>query len=137
MEKAIKILDGMGVNDIVPLFISIDPKRDTPHVMKLFKEGHDPRLVMLTGDEKEIEKVAKDFRVYYSAPDIANAADGYQVDHSIFFYLMDREGKFLEFYGKNLTAEEIASGISKLIKTDRISNKQNNVKNKENGKVTI
>jgi protein SCO1/2 len=104
---------------IVPVFISIDPRRDTPARMKAYKKDYMPQMLWLTGTDEEVSKVAKAYRVYYSAPDVDEGADDdYLVDHSIFFYLLDREGHFVEFFGKSKSAEEVAQRMAQLVVTD-------------------
>lgn len=69
---------------------------------------------------EEITQAAKAFRVYFSIPELeaGDLEDGYLVDHSIFFYLMDRQGDFLEFFGRNETAEEVSAKMFRRIKQD-------------------
>lgn len=115
MEEALDLYDKMHPNHpITPIFISIDPKRDTPARLQAYKGDYDRRMHWLTGSDADVSAVAKKFRVYYSAPDIDDDED-YLVDHSIFFYLMDREGEFMEFFGKSRSAEEVAGRMSQLI----------------------
>jgi protein SCO1/2 len=73
-------------------------------------------MLWLTGDDASIAKIAKAYRVYYSASEtLPGQADDYLVDHSIFFYLLDREGKFMEVFGKSLSAEQVADKITRLV----------------------
>ncbi|KAI8902756.1 SCO1/SenC-domain-containing protein [Globomyces pollinis-pini] len=114
LEKMAEILDslakkGYGEDKIVPLFISCDPKRDSiASISEYVKEFH-PRLIGLTGTHQQIKTMAKKFRMYYSAPPRAVDDDeqDYLVDHSIFFYLMDRDGQFLATYGRNDDAKQM------------------------------
>jgi protein SCO1/2 len=103
---------------IQPVFITIDPRRDT--VARLTEYSKDPtfhsRTMWLTGSEEDIAKVAKKFRVYYSAPDDADTSSDYLVDHSIFFYLMDPAYELLDFYGKQFTQDEVALKMSNAIR---------------------
>lgn len=101
---------------IVPVFVSIDPRRDTSARLHAYKKDYDPRMLWLTGSDAEVSAVAKAYRVYYSAPDVAEGSDeDYLVDHSIFFYLLDREGQFMEFFGKSKSAEEVAGKMAQLV----------------------
>jgi protein SCO1/2 len=106
--------------EVVPIFISIDPKRDTPERLQEYRKAHPiPGMRWLTGSADQIESAAKAFRVYFSAPDTAAGADDdYLVDHSIFFYLMDRQGEFLQYFGKDLTAGELAHKLMMNIADD-------------------
>ena len=73
-------------------------------------------MIGLTGDQDEIRKVAKSFRVYVSSPPSVEEGEDYLVDHSIFFYLMDPDGKFVDCYAKDTTAEEVVSSYEKYYK---------------------
>jgi protein SCO1/2 len=116
MSKALTITDDKITDQIRPVFISLDPKRDTPERLAEYSKKYDPRIVWLTGSAEQIAPVAKAFRVYFSIPEVEEGEDDdYLVDHSIFFYLMDRDNKFVHFYGKNATPEEISTSLAELI----------------------
>lgn len=76
---------------IVPIFITVDPARDTPAALKRFVTAFHPRLVGLTGTPEQIAKVAKEYGIYYGRG--AGTADGYLMDHSRQIYLFDPDGK--------------------------------------------
>lgn len=121
MEKALKTLKiYKNMPEVVPLFISIDPDRDTHERLKEYSKEWSPKMQWLTGDLKQIDKVAKSYRVYYSIPteDELMGDTDYLVDHSIFFYLLNPEGEFLDFFGKNLSAEEVSLKMSASIRRD-------------------
>ena len=101
---------------ITPIFISIDPHRDTPQRLQHYRQQYSPSFLFLTGTPDEIKAVAKSYRVYYSAPE--GEGDDYLVDHSIFFYLLDRQGEVMDYFGKNLTADEIARKLCTIIPQD-------------------
>jgi len=103
----------VGLPKVTPIFITIDPKRDTPERLNAYKKDYHPRLVCLTGSNEEIGKVCKSFRVYFSAPE--GDDDDYLVDHSIFFYLIGPGEEFLEYFGKNMTANEVAMKMADVI----------------------
>lgn len=124
MEKALKGLSiYKGMPEVVPLFISIDPDRDTKERLKEYSKEWSPKMQWLTGDLESIDKVAKSYRVYYSIPtsDELMGDTDYLVDHSIFFYLLNPEGKFLDFFGKNLSADEVSLKMSNSIRKDMIA----------------
>ncbi len=81
--------------NVVPVFISVDPKRDTPAAVKSFVSNFHPRLVGLTGTEAEIARVAKAYGIYFELAE-PNSAGGYLVNHSNFPVLYDPDGKPLE-----------------------------------------
>jgi protein SCO1 len=75
------------------LFISIDPERDTPIHLREFLSSFDPRIRGLTGTNKQIAAVAKEFRVYYKR--VGESDGSYSMDHSGAIYLMDKAGNFV------------------------------------------
>jgi len=84
---------GTQADRLQPIFITVDPERDTPSVLAAFAGGFDPRIVALTGTPPEIAAVERSFRVY--AAKLPNAKDpgGYLMNHTSLFYLMDPEGR--------------------------------------------
>ena len=89
--KAIERDDPALGKRIVPVFITVDPARDTPAALKRFVTAFHPRLVGLTGTPEQIAKVAKEYGIYFARG--AGTADGYLMDHSRQIYLFDPDGK--------------------------------------------
>lgn len=81
--------------DLLPVFITCDPARDTPAVLKSYLREFHPGLIGLTGTWEQIKAVCKLYRVYFSTPQGVKPGMDYLVDHSIYFYLM---GKYLCFW---------------------------------------
>jgi cytochrome oxidase Cu insertion factor (SCO1/SenC/PrrC family) len=111
---------GARASRIVPIFISVDPKRDTPDKLKSYLSSFDakqpstrPSFVGLTGTEEEIAKAAKAYRVYYRAHIDGRAQDGadYSIDHTGDVYLMDPEGKFVAYYSQGILPDEMAADL--------------------------
>ncbi|KAK9313939.1 SCO1/SenC-domain-containing protein [Lipomyces starkeyi] len=116
MAIIIKNLGKQGI-DIQPIFISCDPIRDTPPVLKKYLEDFDIEgIVGLTGSYSDVEACCKAYRVYFSTPPDVTAEDDYIVDHSIFFYLMDPEGDFVNVFGRRYDAQGASEEIAKKIK---------------------
>lgn len=90
---------------VTPVFISCDPFRDTPEVLKEYLAEFHPDIIGLTGSYDDIKAVCKSFRVYFSLPPNLKPTQDYLVDHSIFFYFMDPEGKYLDVFGRQYDAE--------------------------------
>ncbi|KAG8340575.1 putative electon transport protein SCO1/SCO2 [Trypanosoma vivax] len=102
MSRVIQHLDKkVGQSYWQPIFISLDPRRDTPARVKEYLADFSPRILGLVGTEEEVEAVARQYRVYFALPDeeVANEED-YLVDHSIIMYLMNPEGRFSDYTTK-------------------------------------
>lgn len=106
---------GQAGNDIVPVFITVDPARDTPEVMRDYAKSFHPRLVALTGSEADIEKAARAYRVYYAKAKGTENEKDYLMDHSAFLYLMDKDGKFVKHFTAGTNPEELANGLREAI----------------------
>ncbi|KAL8138320.1 hypothetical protein V2J09_004321 [Rumex salicifolius] len=108
-----KIKENSG-KDIIPVFISVDPERDTvEQVHEYVKEFH-PKLIGLTGTPEEVRKVARSYRVYYMKTE--EEGSDYLVDHSIVMYLMSPSMEFVKFFGKNNDVESLANGVINEVK---------------------
>ncbi|CAG8493598.1 1810_t:CDS:2 [Acaulospora colombiana] len=121
LDKMSKVTENINAdskfgNLITPIFISCDPHRDTHEVVREYLKDFHKDMVGLTGTYEQVAKVAKAYRVYFSRPPEVKPGDEYLVDHSIFFYLMDPNGEFIDCYGKNTTAEEVTESVRKYIK---------------------
>jgi protein SCO1/2 len=110
-------LDRLGpkANALQAIFITVDPKRDTPPVMKQYVTAFSPRLIGLTGTPEQIAQVAKEYRVYYAEHRTGPGADDYSMDHSSILYLMGPDGKFIAPVRADASGEELASDLSKLM----------------------
>ena len=112
---------------VAPIFISVDPQRDTPDRLKSYLSAFDakppaarPNFVGLTGSEEEIAKAAEAYRVYYRAHLDAlhgNGAD-YSIDHTGNVYLMSPEGKFIAYYSQGILPDEMAADLMKTLSPD-------------------
>ncbi|PVV00300.1 hypothetical protein BB560_005321 [Smittium megazygosporum] len=101
---------------IVPLFITCDPARDSPEVIKSYLSEFHSKFIGLTGSVDQVRVACKAYRVYFSKPPQVKDGQNYLVDHSIFSYFMDKDGSFLEVYGKERDAQEMASSILSIVK---------------------
>jgi len=118
MEKMNKIVNTIDkktkLPNLQPIFITLDPERDSPKVIKEYlKDFKTPRIVGFTAKtEDEIRDVAKKFRVYFGKgqPDEDN---DYIIDHTIILYLVNSEGKFVNYYGRGLDANSVIQSIEK------------------------
>ena len=98
---------------VVPIFITVDPARDTAPVMKSYVANFHPRLVGLTGSAEEIERVTRDFGAFY-AP-VPQGGDNYLIDHSGFILLMGPEGKYVTHFESDIRADELAEELERRV----------------------
>jgi protein SCO1 len=94
------------------VFISVDPARDTPAVMKRYTEAFDPRIMGLTGSPEQVAKVAKEFRVYYATHRTGPGPTDYTVDHSSILYLMGPDGRFVAPIRADEKGEAMAADVA-------------------------
>ncbi len=105
-------VDKLGADsaNVQPLFVTVDPERDTPaHLAEYVKLFH-PRLIGLTGSAEAIRKAADAYKVYYARVDL-NKDAGYTVDHTAFIYLMGRDGNYLGFFPPGTSADRMVEII--------------------------
>jgi protein SCO1/2 len=99
---------------ITPVFITIDPKRDTVENVKNYVASFHPRFVGLTGSEEQIKQAASAYRVYYAKADGGDAkSDTYLMDHSTFIYLMGPKGEYVTHFGYGLSADDLIARLAK------------------------
>ncbi|CAD6446123.1 32842bd1-5ffd-43e4-bdae-be39f8ed4b5e [Sclerotinia trifoliorum] len=100
---------------LLPIFITCDPARDTPAVLATYLAEFHPSIIGLTGTWEQIKDICKKYRVYFSTPEGVQKGEDYLVDHSIYFYLMDPEGDFVEAIGRQHSPEQAAGIIGEHI----------------------
>lgn len=107
---------GPLANDVQPIFITIDPARDTPKVVTAYAKAFDDRFVGLTGTPAEIADAARNFRVFYAKVPAKDAPDGYLMDHSSEIYLMrPRDFAFVTVFDGATSADQLAAGLRQFI----------------------
>ena len=95
------------------VFITVDPERDTPEVLKDYVTSFDAPILALSGSPEEIARAAKAYRVYYAKH--PEPGGDYSMDHSSVIYVMDPEGRFTASFTHQSTPEEIAERLKKLL----------------------
>ncbi|KAL0316411.1 UNVERIFIED_CONTAM: protein SCO11, mitochondrial [Sesamum radiatum] len=108
-----KIKEKSGL-EVVPVFISVDPERDTVEQVREYVKEFHPKLIGLTGSPDEVKNAARAYRVYYMKTE--EEGSDYLVDHSIVMYLMDPNMQFVKFFGKNVDTTSLADGVIQEIK---------------------
>src|SRR5262245_57236219 len=100
---------------ITPLFISVDPERDTPAQLASYVKSFHPRLVGLTGTPAEIAAVAKAYRVYVKKVTDPKSTAGYTIDHSSIIYVMGPDGAYRTHFTHTTNADVMAERLAKLL----------------------
>jgi protein SCO1/2 len=93
-------------------FITIDPERDTPAVLKDYLSSFNPHMLALTGDPAAIAAVAKAYRVYYKKVPLEN---DYTMDHTAIVYLMDKDGRFVSPFSLKRTTDAAAADLRRYL----------------------
>lgn len=113
MAKALKQIDHFE-DKITPLFITVDPERDTPKRMAEYLGKYNSGFVGLTGTESQMEQVAKAYRAYsFKSQD--PHSEHYTFDHSSMIYLMDKEGHYVTHFSDQTTIDEMSAIIQQHI----------------------
>jgi protein SCO1/2 len=117
LQVIAQALDQLGdkAKNVVPVFITLDPERDTPEAMANYVKSFGPNFVGLTGSPGAIAAAAKAYRVSYSKVENKDSAGDYSVDHSALVYLMDPEGRYVTHFSYGLSAEQMAEKLGKLL----------------------
>lgn len=105
----VETLEKQG-RDVRPVFVSVDPGRDTPEVLRDFTDAFHPDMIGLTGSQEQIDAAAKAYRAYHNIPD--SDEEYYLVDHSTFTYLVLPEHGFVDFFRRDQDPDEIAETVS-------------------------
>lgn len=110
-------MDKLGdrAKQVQPIFITIDPKRDTPAVVRQYVAAFTPALVGLTGTPEQVAAVAREYRVYYAEHRTGPGPDEYSMDHSSILYLVGPDGRFIAPIRADASGEEMAAAIGKFV----------------------
>jgi cytochrome oxidase Cu insertion factor (SCO1/SenC/PrrC family) len=110
MSEAYKALPEAWQSRIQPIFISVDPERDTPEILKNYVGLFMPELIGLTGTQSQIDDAKKAYKVYATK---VPEGDGYTIDHSSFIYFIDLNGKAVGMFKMSDSADKITDYILK------------------------
>lgn len=117
LQVTAQALDQLGdkAKKVVPIFITLDPERDTPEAMANYVKSFGPNFVGLTGSPEAIAAAAKAYRVSYAKVENKGSPGDYSVDHSALVYLMDPEGRYVTHFSYGLSADQMAEKLGKLL----------------------
>ncbi len=107
--EAVDVLEERGL-EVTPVFISIDPKRDTPEVMAQFAEAMHPRMIALTGSEDQVKAASQAYKTYFKVQDPTE--EYYLIDHTTFTYLVLPDIGFVDFFRREETPDQMADRVA-------------------------
>jgi protein SCO1/2 len=114
MAQAVDILAEQGI-EVTPVFITVDPERDTPEALAAYAEAVHPNMIALTGTPEEIRAAADAYKVYYQKVEMEDSAAGYLMNHTSYFYLMTPEAGLVALFRRDVTPESLASDIARVL----------------------
>jgi len=117
LRRLSSVLEELGplASRIQPLYVTVDPERDTPAVMKAFLESNYPLFLGLTGSRPEIDTMKAGYRVFAEAVEDAQEQDGYRVPHTAFSYLVSPQGEYVTHFSDAVEAADIVSRLKVLV----------------------
>jgi protein SCO1 len=115
MAAALEALSPQERKEIVPVFITLDPERDTPEVMATYVKNFGQDFVGLTGSAESISAVAKDYRIAYSKFQQDKTSGDYTIDHSSLVYLMDKNGDYITHFAYGIPAAKITEMLRRYL----------------------
>lgn len=107
--EAVDLLEAEGIQ-IKPVFISFDPQRDTPDVLRDFTDAMHPRMLGLTGSEQQVKAASQAYKTYFKRQE--DGGEYYLIDHSTFSYFMMPEHGFVEFFNRDASAQDVAKSMA-------------------------
>ncbi len=107
--EAVDILEGEG-KIVTPVFISFDPERDTPEVLREFTDAMHPRMIGLTGTPDQVKAASAAYKTYYQKQ-VDGDPQYYLMDHSTFSYLMMPKVGFVDFFDRDISAADMAAKL--------------------------
>lgn len=109
VADAIDLLPAEAATKVAPVFITIDPDRDTPELVKEYAANFHERMVGLTGTPEQIAAAGKAYRVYFAKRETESGS--YTMDHTSYIYIMDKQGRYYRHFRMNSAPEEIAEAL--------------------------
>jgi len=111
---------GPAGKEVQPLFISVDPERDTTSILANYVSAFNPRLIALTGTPEQIRAVADSYKAYYAKYVPPDGGD-YLIDHTGFIYLMGRSGGYVGFFPPGTSADRMVEIIRQYLSSSQVS----------------
>jgi protein SCO1/2 len=114
--KLLSQIDEAKAAQVAPIFISVDPERDTPEVIAKYLANFDKRIIGLTGTLEQVKQAAGVYRAYYAKATGATTANDYMVDHSGYVYLMGKDGVFINAVAYDAGEKELLRQLTEALK---------------------
>ena len=117
LGRLTNVLDALGplAEKVRPLYVTVDPERDTPEVMRAFLENAYPRFIGLTGSRERIDEAKKAFRVFARRASDPDDPEGYAVPHSAITYLLEPGGRYVTHFTDAVDEEQITARLRSLL----------------------
>jgi protein SCO1/2 len=106
---------GGDLKRIAPLFVTVDPERDTPEILKEYLSNFHPGLRGLGGSIEQLTQIARAYRVYYAKVKDETSSADYLMDHTAITYLMGTDGGYIGHFSHNVTPEEMSERLLKMV----------------------
>lgn len=106
---AVDILANTG-HSVTPIFITIDPKRDTPDVVGDYIQNFHPKMIGLTGSDVQVAAASDAYRTFYKAED--DGSDYYLISHSVYSYFVTPTEGFVSFFKRDASPEDVADAVA-------------------------
>jgi protein SCO1 len=106
--------------DVTPVFISIDPERDTPEALADYASNMHPKLIALTGSEDQVKAAANAYKTVYQKQESED--EFYLMNHMTFTYLMLPEQGFVDFFRREVTSDQMAESVACFLKAGKAGN---------------
>lgn len=111
------VLDNLGAkaDRITPIFVSVDPERDTPEKIAEYVKTFDPRIVGLTGTPEQVAAIAKAYKVYYKKVANPDSPANYGMDHTSIIYVMGPDGSYLTHFTPTTSVDDMTAKLEKIL----------------------
>ncbi len=109
---------GPRASDVVVLFVSLDPERDTPEALKNYMDAFDPRFIALTGSPDETARIARQYKIFWQKTPLPGSALVYTIDHTTNSFVIDRQGRLRLVVPHEMSAADVTHDLKLLIESN-------------------
>jgi cytochrome oxidase Cu insertion factor (SCO1/SenC/PrrC family) len=112
MAELVRTLGASG-NAVQPVFVTLDPERDTPEVLRSYAAAFHPRLIALRGREQDVRRAATSYKVSFEK--VGLASGNYVIDHMAFIFVLDRQGRYAAFFPPGTSAQRMKPVVLEML----------------------